>query len=344
MNKDGQVRHSKQVNIIFSLLLIMLIFVYTSTIIILKGFDLTILWISSLFIACMIAVGVAWVWSLRRQITAFTESMNELVDSAVNGRKLKSHYEETSLSLMEHKLMRYIDISRSNEQNIIIEKNKIKGLISDISHQTKTPLSNIMVYSQLLAEKPGLDEENRHFINSIQAQSQKLDWLIASLIKLSRLETGMISLEIALHPVIQMITKSVAQVFSQAESKRIDISITCNTLISACYDLKWTSEALFNVLENAVKYTQQGGNIHLSAERNEMFTRIDISDTGIGIEPEELKHIFKRFYRGNNVGEIDGIGIGLFLAREIVTAQGGHIKVDSVLGKGTVFSIYLSNI
>ncbi|MRN56431.1 sensor histidine kinase [Paenibacillus monticola] len=344
MNKDGQVRHSKQVNFIFSLLLMLLVFIYTGTIIILIGFNLRILWISSLFIACIIAAGATWVWSLRRQINAFTESMDDLVDSAINGRKISNHYEETNLSLMEHKLMRYIDISRSNEQNIIIEKNKIKGLISDISHQTKTPLSNIMVYSQLLAEKPGLDEENRHFINSIQAQSQKLDWLIASLIKLSRLETGMISFEIALHPINQMITKSVAQVFSQAESKCINISITCDALISACYDLKWTSEALFNVLENAVKYTPQGGKIHLSAESNEMFTRIDISDTGIGIEPEELKHIFKRFYRGNNVCEIDGVGIGLFLAREIITAQGGHIKVDSVLGRGTVFSIFLSNL
>ncbi|WP_410512321.1 HAMP domain-containing sensor histidine kinase [Paenibacillus sp. BR2-3] len=339
--KNRQVQHSKQINILFSLIFVLLVLTYTVTVIFLTGLDFTLLWLSFLFIVCMMVGGVAWIVILTRQITDFMENVDEIVDRAIQGREPITYYEETSLSSLEHKLMRYIDISKAKEQNIETEKNKIKGLISDISHQTKTPLANIMVYTQLLGEASELKEDSRHHVNDIKVQSDKLDWLIQSLIKLSRLETGMISLHIGDNPVIQTIKQTVSQVYAQSESKDIVISISCAAQLVARHDMKWTSEALFNLLENAVKYTGQGGKIHLSAESNEMFTRLDISDTGIGIPEEDLHSIFKRFYRGQNAREAEGIGIGLFLAREIITTQGGYIKVTSELGKGTTFSVFL---
>lgn len=344
MKKTGLIRHTRQIHALFLLTFIILITMYTAIIISLKGLDIELLGISALFIICMIGVATLWVIFLNRQITTFMSNIDELVERAIQGREQLTAYEETSLSSFENKLRRYIGISTANKQNMETEKNKIKALISDISHQTKTPLSNIMLYSQLLEEAPELNDETRHCVSQIKQQSNKLNWLIQSLIKLSRLETGMISLHIENNPLIHTLKQSVSQIYDQAEIKGIVISISCASHTLARHDMNWTSEALFNLLENAVKYTGQGGEIHLSVESNEMFTRVQISDTGMGIHKEDIHSIFKRFYRGQNSREVEGVGIGLFLAREIITAQGGYIKVTSELSKGTVFTVFLPRV
>lgn len=344
MKNRRQMLQSRQVHILFAVIIILLVFSYTGSVIFINGLDSALLGLSAVFILCMIGVGALWILLLRRQITALMENVDEMVEGAIHGREPLTSYEETSLSAAEHKLLRYIEMSKANESSIKMEKNKIKVLISDISHQTKTPLSNIVLYSQLLEETPGLEEDTRQCVDHIRTQSNKLNWLIQSLIKLSRLETGMISLQLAEHSLVPTVQRAVAQIHAGAESKDIGVSISCDPGIAAKHDVKWTSEALFNVLENAVKYTEPGGTIHLSAQSNEMFTRIDISDTGIGIAQEELHPIFKRFYRGQNIREAEGVGIGLFLAREIITAQGGHIQATSELHKGSVFSVFLPRI
>lgn len=267
-----------------------------------------------------------------------------MVDGAIHGRLKQNQFEETLLSTLEHKIIRYIEISEANSSILETEKNKIKALISDISHQTKTPLSNIMLYSQLLAELPDLDGDTRALVDHIQAQSDKLDWLITSLVKLSRLEAGMITLQNTSAPVLQTITRSVSSIYTSADSKRISITVDCSPLILARHDSQWTGEALFNLLENAVKYTAAGGSIQIGAESNEMFTRITVADTGMGIPTEELEHIFKRFYRGTGAREFEGVGIGLFLAREIISTQGGFMTAASEPGEGTVVSIFLPQI
>ncbi|WP_248845164.1 sensor histidine kinase [Paenibacillus jilunlii] len=297
-----------------------------------------------LFVSCMLILGGLWNWTLRQQITSFMDSVDEMVDRAIHGREKMTHFDETSLSSLEHKLWRYIEINKANEQNLETEKNTIKELISDISHQTKTPLSSIMMYSQLLAETPELSGNTRLLLNEIESQSEKLEWLITSLVKLSRLETGMITLQSTVSPVIETITRAVSHIYTRAESKGIGIQIECDPLTRARHDHKWTSEALFNLLENAVKYTEAGGSIMIVAESNEMFTRIDISDTGMGIRKDELEHIFKRFYRGYSARDYEGIGIGLYLTHKIVSIQGGFITAASEVGKGTKLVVFLPQI
>ncbi|GGF61375.1 two-component sensor histidine kinase [Paenibacillus albidus] len=341
MNANRTTPPFKQIHVIFLLVLIILVACFTWRIMFLYGFDPVLLQLSSLFFICLSATGATWVWLWNRQTATYIQALDAAIERAIHDQPPLTIYEETALSSMEHKLKRYIGIAKANERNIQTEKNKIKELISDISHQTKTPLSNIMVFSQLLEETHGLSEDARHYVQHIQAQSDKLDWLIQSLIKLSRLETGMISLQIEAKPLIQTLTKALSQVYILAENKQITISIDCGTDITACHDAKWTSEALFNLLENAVKYTPQGGQISIYAECNEMFTCIELTDTGPGIPGEEFPHIFKRFYRGKQVREVEGVGIGLFLAREIISAQGGHIKVSSEVGTGTTFKVFL---
>lgn len=332
----------KQIHRLFLLIILILVAFFIGSIMFLYGFDPTLLQLTTLFIICLLATGAVWVWLWNRQIANYIQTLDTAIERAIHDQPPLTNYEETALSSMEHKLKRYIGMAKANERIIQTEKNKIKELISDISHQTKTPLSNIMVFSQLLEEMPELNENVRHYVKHIQAQSDKLDWLIQSLIKLSRLETGMISLQqIEAKPLIQTLTKALSQVYAQAENKQITINIDCGTHILACHDVKWTSEALFNLLENAVKYTPHSGQISILAETNEMFTCIQLTDTGLGILSEEIPHIFKRFYRGKQAREFEGVGIGLFLTREIIMAQGGHINVSSEAGKGTTFSVFL---
>ncbi|WP_243002707.1 sensor histidine kinase [Lachnotalea glycerini] len=126
-----------------------------------------------------------------------------------------------------------------------------------------------------------------------------------------------------------------------AENKNIEVTVDCNEEIFVCHDEKWTTEALFNILDNAVKYTPSEGKIHISVQQLEMYTKIDISDNGRGIKENHHATIFKRFYREES--DEDGLGIGLYLAREIISLQGGYIKVTSKLGKGATFSVYLLN-
>ncbi|OBZ09558.1 two-component sensor histidine kinase [Bacillus sp. FJAT-27264] len=337
-------RHMHQTKLIYLLFFILFIFIlssYAGILLSFYGMNLKLLYVSLLFMALIILLGAAWVWFLKHQFTAHIQKVDDIVDGAIHGRDQLTLYEETSLSSLEHKLIRYIETSKASEQNMAAEKNIIKELLSDISHQTKTPLSNIMVYSQLLEETPLIAAEPRHFASQIKTQSAKLDWLIQSLIKMSRLESGMIALHPEVNGILSSITAAIAQVFNHAESKRITISINCDSGIAARHDTKWTTEAMFNLLENAVKYTAPEGKIHVAAESNEMFIVIKISDTGSGIAPVDLPHIFKRFYRGKNARDAEGVGIGLFLAREIISAQGGYIKVSSTPGQGTTFSIFL---
>lgn len=306
------------------------------------GLDTAVGWASAAFVILMLLLGGILVGTMKSEASATVMALNEMMDRAMGGQPRQTGYTESRVSSLEHKVMRYVELSNTHERKAEAEKSSIKALISDISHQTKTPLTNIVLYTDLLGETPGLDEEARQYIERIRDQSGKLDWLIRSLIKMSRLETGIIAIHTELASLIGTVSGAVSQIYAAAEQKGIEIRIDCDPGTMARHDAKWTAEALFNLLENAVKYSHStGGVITITARANEMFTRIDIADTGIGIEEGEWNAVFKRFYRSPRTADYEGVGIGLYLTREILTAQGGYIKVSSVLGEGCVFSVFL---
>jgi signal transduction histidine kinase len=243
------------------------------------------------------------------------------------------------MSYVETKLARYLSLSTVSSKNLIDEKNKINALISDISHQTKTPVANILLYSQLLDEHE-LPEDCKICIKALSLQAQKLSFLIESLVKASRLETGIIKVIPKREEVKKLIDGIYQQILPKAESKRISIDIEKSDQY-AFFDLKWTSEAIYNIIDNSVKYTPEGGKITIRTIPYELFLRIDITDDGIGIAEVEQSKIFSRFYRSGEVSNIEGVGLGLFLTREIISAEDGYIKVSSTLGRGTVFSVFL---
>ena len=225
-------------------------------------------------------------------------------------------------------------------KNITEEKDKIKTLIADISHQTKTPVSNLLLYTELLKEKELLPE-NREYLQAIQTQAEKLSFLIQSLVKLSRLETGIISLHPKEQDIKGMVEDIVDSYRERAEAK--DLQLCDNSGHAMAYfDRKWTSEALGNIVDNAVKYTSSG-RIEIRTKKYELFTAVEVEDTGPGLNENEISEIFGRFYRGEEVQDKEGVGIGLYLSREILSQEGGYIKVTSEKGKGSVFSLFLPN-
>lgn len=281
--------------------------------------------------------GFLWYLYFSRREHRLIGRLQTLVDQALSGTLKRGEISETKLSALENSLKRYLDDSLLAKENQYQQKAVIQGLISDIAHQTLTPISNLKIYSELLKEEENASLET---IEILQGQTEKLDFLIQSLVKLSRMESGIITVypvRNKLSKLLQMISQESA---AMAHEKQISLSV-CQTDIDALFDFKWTLEALSNIVDNAVKYTPEGGQVTIRAEKYSFFARIDIEDTGPGIEEAEIPLIFTRFYRSLSAADQPGVGIGLYLAREIIQAQKGYIKVTSEKGKGSVFSVFL---
>ena len=267
------------------------------------------------------------------------ERLDRMLEDGISGTFEESDYDESQLSKLESRWLRYLTSSKLSARRTEEEREKLKELVSDISHQTKTPLANLLLYSQLLEERD-LDDETRRLVTEIQVQTEKLEFLIKSLVKVSRLETGIIGLSPARGDLGSVITAAAEQALPMAEGKQITIQYSPD-MATAVFDSKWTQEALFNIVDNAVKYSPERSVINLSVNEFELFTCVSVADQGKGISEEDLPKIFGRFYRGENAGDQSGVGLGLYLARQIIEGQGGYITVESEPEPGTVFHIYL---
>lgn len=266
-------------------------------------------------------------------------SIERMVENAKDGVFLETVFDEGRLSRLESQMYQYLVSGQTAGQRIEEERAKIKTLVSDISHQTKTPIANMLLYTQLLEENESLDEYAENIVFQIEEQTKKLNFLIQSLIKISRLESGMM----AIRPENNRIDNLIAKLDYETVAKRKGIVFSVREVpkLTAFFDFKWTLEALSNIVDNAIKYTPVGGRVEISVRNYEMFARIDIKDTGIGMSEEETAKIFARFYRSPEVGGESGVGIGLYLAREILSREGGYIKVVSRPKEGSTFSVFL---
>ncbi|MEG1908363.1 MAG: HAMP domain-containing sensor histidine kinase [Oscillospiraceae bacterium] len=277
---------------------------------------------------------------MMRKIGKILDRMNRMIENAMSGVSPESVFDETKMSAMESRLNQYLLMSSEKNRQLSLERDKIKALISDIAHQTKTPIANILLYSSLLNERNDLPEDAANMVSQIVEQSEKLDFLIGVLLKSSRLETGIISVTPLQNSVQELLANVMAQISHKAAEKEVSLSCKVGDEF-ALFDAKWTSEAVYNILDNAVKYTPPGGSVFVSVCAYEMFCRIDVRDTGIGIAEAEQSKIFGRFYRSPAVADCEGLGIGLYLSREILSAEGGYIKLISAPEKGATFSIFL---
>ena len=291
----------------------------------------------AVILLCFLAAAVVVFWN-RGKARKTMETIEKMLDAAMAGSFSESGFDESKLSALETKFAHYLSAAETSSRNVAQEKDRIKSLIADISHQTKTPIANLLLYSELLMEED-LPPSAKANVDALHNQAEKLRFLIDSLVKLSRLENGILSLS-PLPTALQPLLGGIAEQYA-AKAARKGLSLQLHdTDTSAIFDMKWTAEALANVVDNAIKYTEHGV-ITISAVSYEMFVRIDISDTGPGIPESERAKIFTRFYRSKNAGEQEGVGIGLYLARQILSGEGGYIKVSSIPGKGSTFSVFL---
>ena len=288
-------------------------------------------------VCVLLAAGTA-LW-YRRRTRRLMKSLDRMLDVAMQGSFTEDSFDETMLSALESKLAHYLAASTVSARQVQAEKDKLKALIGDIAHQTRTPMANILLYTQLLSEQP-LPQESCLCVGALEGQTKKLQSLIDALVKTSRLEAGVI----ALHPVPgklwPMLASAVAQLAPRAAEKGMEITLE-PTQACAVFDPRWTEEAVYNLLDNAVKYTPEGGAVRVRVTEYPLFAAIHVSDTGAGIPEEEQAKVFQRFYRGEAHREEEGVGIGLYLVRQIAQGQGGYVKVSTRPGAGSTFSLYL---
>lgn len=302
-----------------------------------------VIWLGLLFSALMLFCVMLFVIVIRRKLTAFSDGLCCLLDDMMTEEMVlpQSIEEENLFYKINHRLSRLYEVMQENRRNITKERKDLQELISDISHQIKTPMANLKMINATLLEQSIPKEKQKDFLMACNGQLDKLDFLMQAMIKTSRLETGVISLDMKVQHIYDTLAAALGGILLNAERKHIVVDVDCNEEFTVLHDRKWTSEALFNILDNAVKYTPEGGNIYISVQDWEMYLKIDIADTGKGISESCHGLIFKRFYREEEVHDTPGIGIGLYLAREIITMQGGYIKVISEIGQGATFSVFL---
>lgn len=322
---------------------LIMISIITLLVIYFETYNIFLICCISFYIIAVISCIAVFVSLVRQKLSMFSDELCNLLDDMIsfNLEGVSRTDEDNLLYKIQHRISRLYDVMRENHNAVSKERTDLQELISDISHQVKTPIANLKMVNATLLEQSVPPEKQQEFLEAMKEQLDKLDFLMQFMIKTSRLETGVISLDVKQQTIYDTLAAALGGILLNAEHKKIDVTVECSESISAIHDKKWTSEALFNILDNAIKYTPMYGKVNIRVDRWEMYTKIDITDTGIGIPEKHQGTIFKRFYRENIVHDAPGVGLGLYLTREIITKQGGFIRVTSEVGCGSTFSVFL---
>ena len=296
------------------------------------------------------AVYLALTHHVRSALYALGDMMEELISGRGPGEgeeeaAFKMAFpiaQETILSKLQGQILKLYDILCANGEQEQKLRKQLDENIGNLVHQLGTPITNIRLYVGFLKRDDLTAQERKRFLQCMEEQADKIFWLGESFSRVSRLETGLIRLKPEQQAVEPVVLNALNQVVAKAENKKMEIVLSGETRASALIDKKWTAEALFNILDNAVKYGKPGTQIEIAAKELTSYVSIAVRNRSEKeISPDEYPLLFKRFYREEEVHDIEGIGIGLYLAREIVTMQGGYIKVASKVGDGSTFSIFL---
>lgn len=293
--------------------------------------------------AVITALSIILIYVLKKHMEQVLGRLSQVISNIIDMKEEEvfSVLNDDMLSKLQSQVIKLTGILRAQNERIKGERDEVKSLISDISHQLKTPLSNLKLYYELLQDTAVSEDEYREFSLNMQSQIEKLSFLLEGMIKMSRLEGGIIRLNPRETSLNDICLTAIKQVHQKARSKNIEIKFNPGRDIVLNIDKSWTVEAVFNLIDNAVKYTDPFGTIIIDALYYEMFARVDVIDNGRGIDEGEINNIFKRFYRGKEAQDQEGLGLGLYLAREIITRQSGYMKVKSKPGQGSVFSVFL---
>lgn len=290
-----------------------------------------------LFVILFIAV---MEWYQKRRMYQLIDQMLEQV---LNREKIEiSDIQEGEISALASKVIRVQEKLEYEVNQAQKEKEQVKCLISNMSHQLKTPLSNVVMYRDLLELEPEA-EQRANFLERMKIQLEKLDWILQSLFKMVKLEQGVIQFETEQSSLKETLLSALNSTYDKAEKKEICIITKPFKDCLLMHNRKWTAEVFSNILENAIKYSEKGSKIEIQVNPLELFTEIRFQDYGMGIKKEELTKIFQRFYRSKEAENKEGSGIGLYLSRMILEKEKGYMTVTSDYGKGSCFSVFLQN-
>lgn len=242
-------------------------------------------------------------------------------------------YNEGSLSSLKNNIYKMTVKLRESNELISKEKNNLEELLEDISHQIKTPLTSMYMINDIL-QKETNSKVRQEFLNKNEKQINRIEWLVTSLLKMSRLDNGSVKLKKEMTNVDTMLTKAITPILPLIESKNIKVKHEKQNL-KIIIDPDWTSEALLNIIKNACEHTKDS--VTITTSSNPLYTAIEVKDNGEGIDKKDLSHLFERFYRGNHNKE--SIGIGLSMSKKIIELQNGTIEVKSHVGKGSTFIV-----
>lgn len=306
--------------------------------------EITVQYMLVFIILSLVLTNLGSYFYFRRRFIGFSNEVCRNTEEILHGHSIKEQQnKETLTSKMIMELEKIEDIFSFQLAESQNEKKELQEMISELTHQIKTPASNIQMYCEMFSDPDISSEEAKQFVMVIKQQLKKLEFLLDVLVKSSRLENDMINLQMENSRLIETLAAAVNSVMQKAELKGIDISVSCRPAIQVYHDMKWTAEAIENILDNSIKYTPENGKVLISVEVGEMYTVIKIKDTGKGIKTAHINDIFKRFYREKSSAKDEGLGLGLYLARNIINSQGGYVSVHSSLGKGSIFFVCLPN-
>lgn len=303
-------------------------------------FSINLLSIFVLFISILILV-----MHYFKTIYSDIKDMTDYVYNSSEGKKfeMKNKNQEGQIGLLKTELLKMTNILKEKVELLSKEKIFLNDTISDISHQLKTPMTSLIILNDLMYDD--LPEESKiEFLEKIKSQLNRMEWLIKSMLKLSKVEAKVINFKNEKVNILELIKMSIQPSLIPIELKNIDVSINGDSEAMFLGDMDWSIEALVNIIKNCVEHTFSSGSLDISYEENSLYTEIVIKDTGEGIDKKDLPHIFKRFYKGKSSSKEDSVGIGLAMAKSIIEGQNGDIYVKSEKNKGTQFNIIFHKI
>ncbi len=299
-----------------------------------KMLKINILFITFVFL-CLITISFYFFIKIYRDI----KDMTDYVYHSSEGREyqMKNKNQEGQMGLLKTELMKMTTVLKEKVALLHSEKIFLNDTISDISHQLKTPMTSLMLLTDLMYND--LDKEKKiEFLDRTNAQLSRMDWLIKSMLKLSKLEAKVIDFKTDKVNINELIKRSISPLLVPIELRNISLNINGDKEASYIGDIEWSSEALGNIIKNCVEHTKEGGTLDITYEENPIYSEIIIKDNGEGIDKDDIQNIFKRFYKGKN-SKSDSVGIGLAMAKSIIESQNGDIYVKSKKNRGSEFHI-----
>lgn len=296
--------------------------------------------ISSIYVCIVFFTMIITVIIFLKKIYKRIVDLSSYTNEVLNNRYSLDirEYDEGDISNLKNDLYKMTVKLREQTDISIKDKKNLEEILSDISHQLKTPLTSMYVINELLYDDKLDSKTKKEFLSKNKNQLERIEWLVTSLLKISRLDSGSEVLKLTNTNISSVITKALEPLKIPMELKSITYKVNCSKDIVANIDLNWTVEALINIIKNAYEHTNEQGHIEINVTDNPIYVGISITDNGCGINNDDIGHIFERFYKGTSSNK-ESIGIGLNMAKKIIELENGDIRVNSKINEGTTFYI-----